>query len=250
MIVSNVGGLPALVPHEKVGLVASPDPDSMAEAILRFFTLGASYFFPGLQNEKKTYSWSLLVETILLLGHPLVDDTWTLFLDRDGVLNVEKEGSYILHYGEFHFYEGVKEALRLLADKFGRIVVVTNQRGLGKSMMTAADLQDIHEKMIADIAEAGGRIDRVYFEDSLENDHPRRKPNPGMGHDAKHDLPNIDFSRSMMVGNNLSDMEFGRALGMYTIFIRTTHPDQPLPDPSIDLAFNSLYDFAKHLHTP
>lgn len=249
MIVSNVGGLPALVPHEKVGLVASPEPDSMAEAILRFFTLGASYFFPGLQNEKKAYSWSLLVETILLLGHPLVDDTWTLFLDRDGVLNVEKEGTYVLHYGEFVFYEGVKEALRLLTKKFGRIVVVTNQRGVGKGMMTAADLHDIHEKMIADIAEAGGRIDRVYFEDSLENDHPRRKPGPGMGHDAKHDLPTIDFSRSMMVGNNLSDMEFGRALGMYTIFIRTTNPDQPLPHPSIDLSFNSLYDFAKHLHT-
>jgi phosphoglycolate phosphatase-like HAD superfamily hydrolase len=51
-----------------------------------------------------------------------------------------------------------------------------------------------------------------------------------------------------MVGNTLSDMEFGRNAGMYTIYLRTTHPGQPLPHPAIDLAFNSLYDFAKHLH--
>jgi histidinol-phosphate phosphatase family protein len=249
MIVSNVGGLPALVPHEKVGLVAEPEPASMAEAILRFFTLGPSYFLPGLQTEKQAYSWSRMVETILLLGQPKMDSTWTLFLDRDGVINVEKEGTYVLHYGEFVFYEGVKEALRACTEVFGRVVVVTNQRGVGKGMMTVADLQDIHERMIAAITEAGGRIDRVYFEDSLEDDHPRRKPLPGMGHDAKRDLPDIDFSRSVMVGNNLSDMEFGRSLGMYTVFIRTTNPDQPLPHPSIDLAFNSLYDFAKHLRT-
>ena len=249
MIVSNVGGLPALVPHEKVGLVADPDPAHMAEAVLRFFTLGSSYFLPGLQREKKGYSWSLMVENILLLALPKIDRTWTLFLDRDGVINIEKEQSYVLHYGEFVFYEGVKEALRICTEAFGRIVIVTNQRGVGKGMMTKADLQDIHDRMITAIAEAGGRIDRIYFEDSLEDTHPRRKPNPGMGYDAKRDLPDVDFSRSMMVGNNLSDMEFGRSLGMYTVFVRTTNPDQPLSDPSIDLAFNSLYDFAKHLHT-
>ena len=69
MIVSNVGGLPALVPHEKVGLVAEPDPTSMADAILRFFVLGGSYFLPALQSEKEKYSWSRLVETIFGLSN-------------------------------------------------------------------------------------------------------------------------------------------------------------------------------------
>jgi glycosyltransferase involved in cell wall biosynthesis len=64
MIVSNVGGLPALVPHEKVGLVAPPEPAPMADAILRFFSLGAAYFLPALRMEKEKYSWSRLVETI------------------------------------------------------------------------------------------------------------------------------------------------------------------------------------------
>ena len=66
---------------------------------------------------------------------------------------------------------------------------------------------------------------------------------------AKQDLPGIDLGRSVMVGNNLSDMEFGRNAGMYTVFLQTTNPDQPLPHGAIDLAFNSLGDFAKHLHS-
>ncbi|HEV2479197.1 MAG TPA: glycosyltransferase [Puia sp.] len=68
MIVSNVGGLPALVPHEQVGLVAKPEPPAMTDAILRFFALGESYFLPALRREKRNYSWSRLVETILALA--------------------------------------------------------------------------------------------------------------------------------------------------------------------------------------
>jgi glycosyltransferase involved in cell wall biosynthesis len=67
MIVSNIGGLAALVPHEQVGLVAAPDPTSMAEAILRFFILGDSYFIPALRQEKKKYSWSRLAANIIEL---------------------------------------------------------------------------------------------------------------------------------------------------------------------------------------
>jgi histidinol-phosphate phosphatase family protein len=176
-----------------------------------------------------------------------IDSRWTLFLDRDGVINREKENSYVFHYGEFEFYDRVKEALQLFAAVFGRIVIVTNQRGVGKGLMTAAELRIIHEKMVAEIVLAGGRIDRVYYSDSLLDDHPDRKPNPGMAHTAKSEFPEIDFSRAIMIGNNLSDMEFGKNAGMYTVFLRTTHPGQPLPHPHIDLAFNSLYDFAKHL---
>jgi D-glycero-D-manno-heptose 1,7-bisphosphate phosphatase len=176
-----------------------------------------------------------------------IDAGWTLFLDRDGVINVEKEDSYILHYSEFVFYEGVPEALRHCASVFGRIVIVTNQRGIGKGMMTVADLFEIHNRMTAELAGKGGRIDGIYFADSLLDDHPLRKPLPGMAHAAKQAFPDIDFSRSLMVGNNLSDMEFGRNAGMYTVFLRTTNPGQPLPHPAIDMAFNSLADFAKHL---
>jgi len=264
MIVSNVGGLPSLVPHEKVGLVTEPSPHAIAEAILRFYQLGEDHFFPHLRSEKEKYSWSKLVEAIVELARPnstpgdLLNSPFkergggpgsALFLDRDGVINHEKEQSYVFNYGEFTFYKGAKEALKILAGMFPRILIVTNQRGVGKGLMTTADLADIHQKMLADIEQAGGRIDHIYHCDSLSNDHPNRKPNPGMAFEAKRDYPEIDLTRSVMVGNNLSDMEFGRNAGMYTVFLRTTNPDQPLPHPAIDVAFNSLYDFAKALTT-
>lgn len=307
MIVSNVGGLPSLVPHMRVGLVADPVPAAMAEAILQFYQLGEDHFIPHIRTEKEKYSWARLVATILELsaptpgatstpnipttpsispnphtptapsadssptgapapslhtkGQPIapsvtpaapfrqwgVDPAWTLFLDRDGVINHEKDQSYIFNYDEFQFYPGTLEALSLLAARFAYIVVVTNQRGVGKGLMTENDLNDIHQKMTAAILAAGGRIDRIYFCDSLDNDHPNRKPNPGMAFEAIKDLPGIDLTRSIMVGNNISDMDFGRNAGMHTVFLRTTSPDQTLPHTSIDLSFDSLLDFAKAL---
>jgi histidinol-phosphate phosphatase family protein len=176
-----------------------------------------------------------------------IDARWTLFLDRDGVINEEKEQSYIFHYGEFAFYEGSLEALRLLADIFPRIVVVTNQRGVGKGLMTGEDLADIHGKMAAEVTAAGGRIDAIYYCDSLLDDHSHRKPNPGMALAAQQDLPGIDFSRSIMVGNNISDMEFGRNAGMYTVLLTTTGPAPALPHPAVDMVFKSLNEFAQSL---
>jgi D-glycero-D-manno-heptose 1,7-bisphosphate phosphatase len=183
-----------------------------------------------------------------MLDLSAIDKDWTLFLDRDGVINEEKPDGYILHVGEFVFYQGVKEALRVLAEKFGHILIVTNQRGIGKGMMTTSDLQAIHDKMVLEMVKAGGRVDDIYYCDSLSDDHPMRKPNPGMALQAKKDHPGIDLRRSIMVGNTLSDMEFGKNAGMHTVYLRTTRPEQPLPHPLIDLSFNSLSDFAKVLH--
>lgn len=68
MIVTNVGGLPSLVPHEKVGLVCEPEPHSIADSILRFYQLGEQYFIPHLRSEKEKYSWSKLTEAIFNLA--------------------------------------------------------------------------------------------------------------------------------------------------------------------------------------
>ena len=67
MVVTNVGGLPALVPNEKAGLVAEPEPTSIADAILRFYQLGEDFFIPHLRTEKLKYSWHKLVESIMEL---------------------------------------------------------------------------------------------------------------------------------------------------------------------------------------
>lgn len=176
-----------------------------------------------------------------------VDKSWTVFIDRDGVINHEKKDDYIRNWQEFHFYDGAKEALAILSKKFGKIIVVSNQRGIGRGLMTAEDLAAIHQNMTLEIADAGGYIDKVYYCSSTDNKHPDRKPNPGMALHAKSDFPDINFSRSLMIGNNSSDMLFARNAGMFSVFLRTTKPGQPFPNPDIDFSFDSLIDFAKAL---
>src|SRR5687768_6156000 len=74
-----------------------------------------------------------------------IDRTWTLFLDRDGVINQNKDESYVFHKGEFEFLPGAVEAIRILSSHFGKVIIVTNQRGIGKGLMTEAALQEIHQ---------------------------------------------------------------------------------------------------------
>ena len=176
-----------------------------------------------------------------------IDKTWTLFLDRDGVINHEKKLDYILHRGEFTFYDGVKDAMKILNEIFGNIFIVTNQRGIGKNMMTDADLHDIHTFMLEEITLSGGRIDNIYYASSMDNDCYDRKPNPGMANQAKKDFPHIDLTKSVIIGNNLSDMEFGRNAGMKTIFVATTNPSIIIPHPLIDYRFIDLYQAALHM---
>ena len=182
-----------------------------------------------------------------ILDLTAIDKSWTIFIDRDGVINHEKKDDYILNSQEFKFFDGVLEAFHQLNSKFGTIIIVTNQRGVGKGLMDEDDLTRIHQFMQSKIENAGGRIDKIYYCTSTDNNHPNRKPNPGMAFRAKADNPAIDFSKSIMIGNKPSDMLFGRNAGMYTVFVATTHPDTAFPHPDIDLRFNSLSDFVKAL---
>lgn len=176
-----------------------------------------------------------------------IDRTWSLFLDRDGVINEEQVGSYVTQWNDFHFCAGAQEAMRQFSNLFGRIVVVTNQRGVGKGLMTLDDLKSISNKMVAEVVENGGRIDKVYAATSLHDSDHNRKPNTGMGFQAKEDFPEIDFRKSIMVGNSMSDMEFGKRLNMKTIFITTKHEPFVLPHDLIDMQYSSLIDWTKTL---
>ncbi|HQV59845.1 MAG TPA: HAD-IIIA family hydrolase [Chitinophagaceae bacterium] len=176
-----------------------------------------------------------------------IDKSWTLFIDRDGVINHEKKEDYILNWEEFRFYEGVEKAFQKLAGKFGKIIIVSNQRGVGKQLMTEHDLRTIHQNMQNAIEAAGGRIDKIYYCTSTDNKHPDRKPNPGMAFHAKNYFDSVDLSRSVIIGNKPSDMLFGKNAGIYSVFLATTNPDVPFPHPDIDLRFDSLPDFAKAL---
>ena len=172
------------------------------------------------------------------------DKTWSLFLDRDGVINVEKKEDYIYNWDEFIFYEGVKAAMKIFNTIFGNIIMVTNQRGVGRGLMTETNLQDIHRRMIEEIECSGGRLDKIYYSTTTDNTDPRRKPNSGMAFEAKKDNPVINLTNAIIIGNNLSDMQFGKGAGMHTILLNTTSDAVKLPHPLVDHQFSSLLDAA------
>lgn len=134
-----------------------------------------------------------------------------LFLDRDGILNKHLPGDYVRNWSMWEWLPGILEAMPVLAKRFKRIFIVTNQQGVGKGLMTEADLEDVHRHMLADIEAAGGRIDRVYVCTALESEKsPNRKPEIGMALQAQRDFPEVDFHRSVMVGDSKSDELFAQ----------------------------------------
>jgi D-glycero-D-manno-heptose 1,7-bisphosphate phosphatase len=179
----------------------------------------------------------------------IIDNSWTLFLDRDGVINEEILGSYVTSKEEFRFLEGVERSMNALSKLFGTIVVVTNQRGVGREIMTLDTLKEINAHMITGIMQAGGRIDKVYNATSLHDNDHNRKPNTGMGLQAKEDFEHIDFKHSIMVGNSMSDMEFGKRLGMRTVFLNTKVAPLPLPHDLIDEQYPSLMAWEQSLES-
>ena len=183
----------------------------------------------------------------ILDSKPEIDQNWTLFLDRDGVINVESVGSYITSWSEFKFHDGVTDALRSLSHVFGKIIVVSNQRGVGRGIMTLDALREINTNLKATVAEHGGRIDKIYAATAVLDEDHNRKPNIGMGLQASEDFPGIDFKKSVMIGNSISDMEFGKRLSMHTVFLTTKHEPFSLPHDLIDEQYASLQAWAKQL---
>ena len=175
-----------------------------------------------------------------------IDRNWSLFLDRDGVLNYRPPGDYIKTWEEFEFLPGVPEALAVISKIFKRIIVVTNQQGVGKGLMTVKDIEKVHDKMIAEIENAGGRLDAVYFcTDLAENPLNCRKPSTYMAQKALAEFPDIQLEKSLMLGDMPSDLQFGRNNGMKTIYINTNR--QSVDSDLYDATFSSLAEFANAL---
>jgi len=151
-------------------------------------------------------------------------------------------------WDEFVFLPGVPDALALLGEFFGRIVIVSNQQGVGKGIMKEEDVRAIHVKMCAEIERHGGRIDKIYFCPDLAGDNsPNRKPQPGMAFLAKSDFPEIEFKRSVMAGDSDSDMEFAAGLGMVGVYIGdSSHLDNNKC--KIDFVFNNLKELADFIY--
>lgn len=135
----------------------------------------------------------------------------TVFLDRDGVINMKApEGEYVESWSGFAFLPGAVDAVARLRAADLRVVVVTNQRGVALGRMSAADVEDVHARMVA----AGVDADRVLYCPHDEGECDCRKPLPGMLERAAREVPGVELGRAAaIVGDSETDMEAGRAVG-------------------------------------
>jgi histidinol-phosphate phosphatase family protein len=143
----------------------------------------------------------------------------TIFLDRDGVINRLRPNDYVKSWEEFEFLPGVLDVLAKWNNQFKHIIIVTNQRGISKGIMSVESLDIIHRKMIQEVERSGGRIDKIYYCVALNDTDLNRKPNIGMALQAKRDFPDIDFNTSAMIGDSESDIQFASNIGMKGDFL-------------------------------
>jgi histidinol-phosphate phosphatase family protein len=146
-----------------------------------------------------------------------------VFLDRDGVINVFRgPGEFVKSWDEFSFMPGVAEQLRRLRHAGFALVLVTNQSGVGRGIMTLADLQHIHDSMQRELNDDA--LDAIYFCSHHPDDNcDCRKPSPRMIQDACREH-GIDAKKSFLVGDSGRDIEMGRAAGCVTILCRQNLP--------------------------
>jgi D-glycero-D-manno-heptose 1,7-bisphosphate phosphatase len=149
-----------------------------------------------------------------------------VILDRDGVLNKKPpRAHYVRRWDEFEWLPGAKEALRLLKEANYRIIVVTNQAGIARGMMSEPDVLHIHRMMAAEAVGAGGRVDAVYYcPHHWDEGCSCRKPKPGMLYEAQHTF-NLNLSRTPFVGDDETDARAAEEAGCPWIPVS---PDRPL----------------------
>ncbi|MXV74595.1 D-glycero-beta-D-manno-heptose 1,7-bisphosphate 7-phosphatase [Candidatus Poribacteria bacterium] len=146
----------------------------------------------------------------------------TVFLDRDGVINRNPPNmGYVRRWSEFSFIPNSRKAIRELTQSGYRIIVVTNQAGIGRGLFSEEDLKDIHSRMVSKITETGGRIDAIYYCPH----HPKagcecRKPKPGMLIRAVREH-NIELSSAYLIGDSTTDIQAGRCVGTKALLVLT-----------------------------
>jgi len=142
----------------------------------------------------------------------------TLFLDRDGVINVKLDGRYVKNTDEFDFMKGSEIAISKLSKIFNRILIVTNQQGIAKGIMSDKDLDVLHEYMLFELKKNGGIIQKIYYCPHLAAESCNcRKPNPGMIQQAIIDFPEIKVEYSYLIGDSDTDILAGNKMGLITV---------------------------------
>lgn len=170
---------------------------------------------------------------------------WCLFLDRDGVINRQIVGDYVRSWHDFEWLPHARKALRILRAWAPHVVVVTNQQGVGKGLMSPADVADIHQRMQADLAEDDVKLDDILFCPHLDSSNcDCRKPRPGMVLHWLGEHPTVVPSLSIMAGDSRTDIELAHNVASITggcdSILVGGRPDLV----ANDVKFDSLSDFA------
>ncbi len=151
-----------------------------------------------------------------------------LFLDRDGVININRAGRYCNRVEDFEFVDGIFALCQAYRDLGYMIVIVTNQAGIFHGYLTHADLAAIHERMTDRFKVHGCSIEAIYY--CPDMDDTMRKPAPGMINLARihHD---IDLQASVLIGDNMTDIEAGRRAGVGCCILVPSNQLEAVPLP-------------------
>lgn len=150
------------------------------------------------------------------------EEKQVVFLDRDGVINQKApDHQYITHWQDFKFLPGVFDTLRYLSEMGYRLVVLTNQQGVGKGIFPESALQEIHAKMLQVLHNNGISVDKIYYcPHKAEANCGCRKPQPGLFYRAQTELDyTFKFDDSFFIGDSPTDIEAGARVGCRTIFV-------------------------------
>ena len=146
-----------------------------------------------------------------------------VFLDRDGTIVYDRPGHYLTDPERLRIYKGAFQALKIMSALGYRLIVVTNQAGIGRGYMTLKTSVAINLKLRRDLAAKGVFLDGIYFCPHLPDEGCAcRKPGPGLIKEAlKHHR--IDLSRSVVIGDKTCDMKLADSLGLASILVKTGH---------------------------
>jgi D-glycero-D-manno-heptose 1,7-bisphosphate phosphatase len=156
-----------------------------------------------------------------------------VFLDRDGTINIDTATGYISSSSDFQLYPFTATAINILNTMGFKTIIVSNQSGIGRGLITHTQLEDVHKSMIDELRKQNASIDLILYSPyhpqcaikPYNIEHISRKPNPGMFFTALHHFP-IAASQSFMIGDRDSDIKFGKNNGLTTILVKTGEGEQ------------------------
>jgi len=172
-----------------------------------------------------------------------------IILDRDGVINHDS-AEFVKNIDEFIIYPNSLQAIANLTQNNYKIIICTNQSGIGRGLFSVADLNEMHNKLIQEVRDSGGNIEAIVFcPHTTEDNCNCRKPKPGMILDICERL-NLDITQTMMVGDSIRDLQAIKSAGGIPVLVKTgngkkTFAKEQLPEGT--LVFNDLLEVSIYL---